>query len=596
MTVTLGGVALVGQITLERDGTKFGVAQQTQAYSEWVESGRDPRAFPGDRHEHVEHQLRLVVKDGTVPLPTVIENIERAARAGATLTVQYDATTRWTRVVDADFSQTVVAFSHAIIDVGLRCIPYWHAAERSYTPNPIGYASCVFDQVPLVGGSVPALTRTGVTTNAASTGVMAGIRPDKPDGYVPIQDYQGAALANALSGEAATVSLTSTTHFSIGTPTKYLPDVHGPAVVPVARVQQATADTVWRAQSQVQGSNHPDIGVFDGYRTRQGSTTGSLQHLALGTIPIPAAAIPDTSSGATGEFGAEGVRLSQTNVTNFYRIDPEVSSHLYATAFTPTASFRFTKAEIWGAVEDWTATCTLEGFLHETYVDGSGNTCVGAMVDSGTASISGNTTGAYFTIEGWQNPVLAKGKQYAMLISWLPSANCQWDLGRYTTAGTMQIGAATGRTPGSLMTLTSQPKMSIYGSLPLDAEVSVQIRVYRTAGTTYSVYLDTLALVPVAWGAAYVNRSATANGGALLDFLSHKRSEWDVYRFVNDGVNPYGVGHSALAMTALYGPPPLLHPGNNAVVVAAFTNTTATPNVYLVLRWVERYLNPWGDE
>ncbi len=83
----------------------------------------------------------------------------------------------------------------------------------------------------------------------------------------------------------------------------------------------------------------------------------------------------------------------------------------------------------------------------------------------------------------------------------------------------------------------------------------------------------------------------------LLDFLSDDPARWNLYRYVNDGVNPVGVGTSALAGSALYGPPPLLQPGTNSVVVAFDPgDVTPTGATRLVLRWVERYLNPWGDE
>lgn len=590
MTVTLGGVAFVGQITLERDGTQFGVAQQTAGFSEWVESGRDSRAYPGTRHEHVEHKLRLVVKDGTPALPTLVESIERAARPGALMTVDYDGSLRWTKVVDADFSQVFVAFSHAVIDLSVRCLPYWHAVEKSYTPSAISLSTCLFNAVPIVEGSVPALTRIGVSNAAATSRMVVGIRPDQPYGYNPIQDYQGTATEYTLNAQAAQIFVAQPEQFgtAAGANTYGLYDL-GPSVLPVVRVAAGLADVRLRGRSTVQGANHTDIGTYEGAKLIRPET--GTHTSVLGAVPVPAAAALATT-GQGGEFGAEAVRVTQTSSTAF--VDKGTFGY-YSLVFTPSVAFRFTKASPYGRVTNFTSTCTLEFFLHEV---NTGR--LGELVDSGTMSITQNTAGEYFLMEGWLNPVLKAGQQYALLVDWLPDGNCLWEQAYTTTTGSTYIYGSPTRNVGDNCTnylRSGQPRFVIYGELPLEATTSVEIQATYPATGGVDAWLDTVALVPTAWGAVVMERTSAANGGALIDFLSTDRAAWDVYRYINDGTNPVGIGHSVLPEVRFYGPPPLLQPGYNAIVVAcAVWNVTPTTDTRLLLRWVERYLNPWGDE
>jgi hypothetical protein len=141
-----------------------------------------------------------------------------------------------------------------------------------------------------------------------------------------------------------------------------------------------------------------------------------------------------------------------------------------------------------------------------------------------------------------------------------------------------------------------------YTALGFASKVAIEA---KSVSAGHSTSLDTVALVPIAWGALVVAVDQAdpmlPDNGFLLDMLDDDPTTWAPYQARHTATPTYGVAASLLAATTFYGPPMLLQPGVNALVFAggdAYSAGTTQPTdaVRITIDWIERYLYPTGDE
>jgi len=459
---------------------------------------------------------------------------------------------------------------YIVHDYDLVTDPYWYGAEvdaSGYTLDDIP-AQFVFENIP---GEVPALTRLKFTCDddLPAAGFMAiGLRSfdasGDASGYDCIDDYSGAADANALGGaESATLTMT-TAWQDIATP----PDIDTAAnegrYAIFARVEcsaaTATVDatTDYRAVSTVTGNAIAVSTSSNGDTVDAALGTGEgFEVKPLGELNIPAGAIPDVATGSG--WGDETAFITQATADATAALTTSWATQsltltggdkLHSIILTAGESSDYDKILAW-------------------LTSGAGGT--GTLYGVGYRE-GGFVSGEAFTLSfGSSTPLPATGTYYLNI----RVLSGTFSLKR--SSASTYAGGAWGEGGDLTMTVYTQV------ALGFNSKVAVQATSTKSSKTAQ---VDYLVRVPTDEGYACIVRDFAAAEGAMFDESSPLPHKHNIYLVDADGIGP-----SLLAQATEWRGSLMLRPGYNVYTVAAYTPVAAAPGGGTAWAWYRpRYL------
>lgn len=407
-------------------------------------------------------------------------------------------------------------------------------------------------RIPNIPGDVPALTRIRYYHDQATSKLALALRSN-PDGeFSPIDDYSGTEDTDALGGEAASLTMTSTPTL-IGTADTW--DVAantGPKRI-FARVK---SEAVAAANATMRFANTVAPTVGDGYSLYGTSiptvtaASGGFDVLDLGTTEFPGGRVP---SGTSDSFWSPEVATNEST-------DGTTLTTLSSTP-TPYGDITTTGDGFRIAIEAPPYSFTAARYGVGVYAES------GALLDSDEIWWSSSARG-YFSTKRF---AIAAGTYTVKL--------------HRASGGSFSVGVTKVYTNGSSVANRRVYEQSLVG---IGATLGVQA---ACSESSKAVLLDSVAALPTD-EACYVYTGARAAGeGIVIDLLSENDADHDTY--VCDATD---TGISVFSAVQPIGPF-LLRPGTNVLVGMAATPGTDPPgDGNLVFTYRGRWLLPYTGE
>ena len=556
----------------------YSAPKETAAFKTHLAAKKRKETFDGVIYENTTHALTIYFQETTAAaLATSVTEALNAIIPGQTWYFRAKgATTGYTAtIIDVEHSETYKAKADGntwtAIDFSITTLPGWRDTERAVTLSTAPTKLPGIITASGVLGSMPAPFRASLTFDQATTMQAIGIRHGLATGAV--QDYQGVADTDALTGESAqgTMDADGT---ALGTPATLDANVLRGWWLPIARVEQPDAtpgDTTYKAVSTVTGSG---TGTSQAYTTDAvpATTAGLFEKLVLPPVPIPAGAVPDvtTGSGWTAESiqvqnavedGTAGLLLSSGAYdSSSYRVDCQQTF--------PTFTGRITAIQY--RVRAAPSQPTMSAYL------GVYN---GAQFVFFGMAASDFTVGLHkFTLPSSVD-ITAGTTGYVRLIIDAAAAftiRLAFSNGDYA-AGALTTPYGSGEAAGDDLTF------AVYGQTQLGFNQTVGVTAINAGAGTAKV--DTMALVPYDEWSCVTGFSLGANGGVMYDAME----DFTVYQTSTTGV----VGPLDQASSDPQGSP-VIWPGTSAIAVDGDTGNAVPLGCDLTLIYPPTYKTPYG--
>lgn len=559
--------------------SRFGFAypQHTPGYALHLAARLPRETYDGQRFEPATHSLAMVWFDLTAETIRAAVNAAMQAivpgaiwsfrAADSTLTVT-------TTVLDVTASEpyacdvngrpaTEVAFS-------IKTRPGWRAPAVTITPTGATTLPHVYT-VPGVAGSMPCPVRLTHTHDQATSKQALGIRHSPAATAGLIQDYQGAADTDALSGQSA-IGTMDADGVALGTPTSLDSNLYRGWYMAACRVEQpdaTPADTTYFATVTTTGSGVAESTTFV-TESVPATVANAYEIVYLGPFPIPAGQVPNVDTGSG--FGASTLIASQTDhprgillndisqvgqtfpLTSGYRVD-SISVLIGTKTGVSTGLWLWT---MWSAPGDVPTDVLAVGIVTLT-------------------SLAENSISV-----GCVAPATA---QYAFTLQ--PATDFEAEV-EYDNAGGYADGKKVKRLNGAGSWTEDDAEdlyFKLYASAPLGFTTTVAISAANAGAGT--ALLDTVALIPYDEWSAISSLSCDATEGIMLDAEDDEEPVGYLYK-ADGSIGP--VSQTGVDWQGM----PVIWPGESAIVVAAQTPDDPPTGSDLIATYWPTYLTPYG--
>jgi len=551
---------------VDGEAVTWGSFPHTARFKRWLARGKKPTDYPyGEWYESAVHTLPVVIKCSVVAVDAIM-------CPGASLVASDGLTRLLALILSAEREEPVYYADHAEVTYDVTT-QMWCESQRSYTAtNVTGTCFGVFCP-PVVGGDGPALTEHRLASMDASTTFSLAVTPNA-SGFNPVLNLSGVSNAAAIGGSNATGTNATGTAYAEVASMAFDPTMFGGDCLILPRVKSASAVN-WRAKSTVTGS-----GLLVANETTLASDpsvgTTALKVIPFGPIPVPCADSLYTPSMGTA-YGSEEVSIAQDTGTSWL---PMGQFSGYQT-FTAEKNCQITALSVYVKVASTplsdafiTLRTTPEGTFLRVALHLSASSTSGEWMRGTISPPLPVDAGTVLYLDFGAQAVNRSGDI-------IPDASVA-----YSSSNPYASGAWTSNASNDLRFRVYSEPLRLIGTL-------VELEANATGAVSCST--DAIMVMPVSSGAVLATLTTSANGGVLIDATSPGTLEGPkVYEYANSGTED-GVGQAKSA--EWFGPAPRLLPGDNAVCVAAGVgdlSTAAPSGLRYSVRWVERYLRPYG--